>query len=515
MKSNKNKTVIVVLSTVVFVGLAAAGLSLILPKIISTGENTSAGSEAGDVTEAYIRTDGSQTGEKTPDQTEKRYQGETFELLAPAYGGYCIALTGGDTEGDTLSREAVTRWKAVCEELGVTVRVSICASMIGSDVTDARYQLLDAVTGAANSGTEIPDIVIFPGYVDLLYTAGAFLDLNTLDTLDTGAARWPAGIISAISVNGRLFGCAGDIVSDFYTWTYAIFYNRSLCAEKGVDVASLESDALSGSFTLDRFMEAISGVTDLLGTTDGVYGTGLPAMTGSATGNLALAYLTGAGVNFIDNVDGELRWVYDRENSYRVAEKLKSSDSASTTAFARQLGASLNGLKNAFNAGRICFMPGKLETASSGALSSLAGGYGVLPFPKYDGNQESYRTLTARNGVMMYAIPAANSGKAEAAGALIDALAGDAYEKMRPAFIESVLPSASDGGKQIMNLLFDTAECPRYSLLFNLLQNDVVGKTFDNLLAWQSDQMDLVDNNRHSCIHRLEGLSSSLPGNGK
>ena len=517
-KSYKIKTAAIILSVAVFAGLITAGLSLLLPEFISFGGKTPSGPEAGEVTEAYINTDETQTGEETPEQTEKirfPYEGETFELLAPAYGGYCVALTGGETEGDTLSRDAVARWKAVCEELGVTVRVSCCDSLPGKDSADGRHKLLDAVTGALESGTGIPDIVIYPGYIDLLYTAGAFLDLNTIDTLDTGAACWPSGINSSISVNGRLFGCSGDIVSDFYAYTYALFYNRALCAEKGVDVVSLESDALSGSFTLDRFMEAISAVKDQRYSAEGVFGSGLPSMTASAASNLALAYLTGAGVEFIVNEGGELKWVYDWNDAYQVANKLKSSDEGTLTAFERPLGNNINDFTKAFDSGRLCLIPGRLGTATSGAFSSLSGGYGVLPFPKYDGNQESYRTLTARNGVMMYAIPAANTEKAEAAGALIGALARDAYDNLRHTFIESVLPDATDNGRRIMNLLFDTAECPRYALLFNLLQTDSVGKTFENHLAYYGNAIDLVYNGRNSYIHSLEGLSRKLPGYGE
>ena len=267
-----------------------------------------------------------------------------------------------------------------------------------------------------------------------LLTEGLFLDLNRVDTLDLGKEWWAAGINSEIAVNGKQFGATGDIFCDLLPYTRAILFNRGLCAAQGVDIGQLQSLVLSGSFTFDSFLEAVTAAAS-----GGVYGLSLDF----GQNDNSFALLAANEISVIANRDGAFVYDYTPDRLILIGEKLFGA----TVKPAVFSAASHDDVFNKLTSGGLCFMTASLSMAEDPSLSSLSGGFGFLPLPKYNQEQSEYHSYVGRSGTGMFAMPSISQERIGAVGSVLEYLAFDARTNVSQVYADNeILSGASKAG---------------------------------------------------------------------
>lgn len=108
-----------------------------------------------------------------------------------------------------------------------------------------------------------------------------------------------------------------------------------------------------------------------------------------------------------------------------------------------------------FREGRALLVTASFNFAEK-TLRSLDLSYGIIPFPKYDENQEKYQTIS-QDAYSLFCVPL-TAGDAEMIGAVTEALAFDSYENVTPAYFESAMKakySQDEASARMLDLIRD------------------------------------------------------------
>ena len=195
----------------------------------------------------------------------------------------------------------------------------------------------------------------------------------------------------------------------------------------------LHNDSVhNGEWTLDKFIEYTSGMYSDL---DGNQAPSLGDRYGLAVTEVHFdAFYTGADMVTIE---------VDQDGALVVSEDLFSQKAVDVVDTVYNLlnksgdSETEKGV-NSFKEGNVLFV---IERASalSRHLSSVSFSFGILPIPKYDTNQESYKTCLSFPYTMYMISTAANN--ANAAAATIQLMAYESYKTITPALFEESMKS--------------------------------------------------------------------------
>ena len=428
----------------------------------SSSEGTASQSDPGtvmpqtdDTTEPFTGPETSEKTEPAPDSVTEPVtppvsvptaEGFRLEIAAAGTGRYCTSLLSEGTEGDYFSKKAYEGVFRTEQATGVRI-----VAVNGGNTSAALFK---SVTTKSVSGEPF-DCVIMPASAEYLLTNGLFTDLNSVPGLRFEQPWWAEGVNSEIAVNGKQFGATGDIFFDLIPNTRAILYSRGLCASRGVNVGELQSLVMSGSFTVDKFLEAARAAAS-----SDVYGLSLD-MTSGQNDNV-YAVIAGSEIKVVGNSDGRFTYDYEPDRLVALGGKLLAPE-LKPALFSPS---SHDEAVEKFTSGGLCFMNASLETAENASVAAMSVGFGFLPVPKYDLNQAEYRSFAGRSGLGIFAMPSIDSGRTGIVGAVLEFLACDAYANVRPLYEDGVLLSASSGAadpdRAVVSLIENTVCCPRY-----------------------------------------------------
>ena len=233
-------------------------------------------------------------------------------------------------------------------------------------------------------------------------------------------------------MRGRLGFASGDISTNMLWYMTVIFYNVSLAKEQGIE--DLHDVVLDGKWTLEKFETVIkdtyrdmnsNGIKDA-GDTFGFY---CPKDTIDS-------FLFGSGIRVIDHdADGNPRISddYGSEKTIKLVERLCKTFYDTNDAMT---GSAYNGTR--FAGGEYMLYSAYAHNAAI-QFKDVSFDMSVLPFPKYDAEQEDYIT-TESFSYSIYMIPDDAKNK-DMSGAVMEALASAAYRTTTPAIFEVSLKS--------------------------------------------------------------------------
>ncbi|MBQ9691602.1 MAG: extracellular solute-binding protein [Clostridia bacterium] len=151
--------------------------------------------------------------------------------------------------------------------------------------------------------------------------------------------------------------------------------------------------------------------------------------------------------------------------------------------------------KNDFPDGKVVFLLGFLNTAIESHMREMKPDFGILPFPKWDEDQEEYRSLL-HNTTIMAAIPVCTDiDKAnEEISAVIEVLASESYRRVSVPFYEAALKSAynrDDFSAQMIDIIAGKHDKVKSTLTKNFVHEYVsslgsMGNIFHTLMSQKS-----------------------------
>ena len=301
--------------------------------------------------------------------------------------------------------------------------------------------LADSISSQLMAGDSDYDILAGHAHADFGMAAnGYLLNINTLDSLGAGGiidysrSYWAKDFIDAASYKNFTYWLLGDISIETLGCMYVTFVNDSLyqrtCQER---YGSIYDIVTAGEWTIDTLCEMTSlcytdnngndsyddedtygWATHWIHVVDGIsMGLGLEYSQHLADGTVALTLATNPR-----NVDVLLKM-----------NELKALSTSHT--YAQEIATI-----NAFKEDRVMFMVNSLRHTELN-LREMQNDYYILPVPKLNTAQESYRTAL-HDQVTIFGISYAST-KVYASAVVLEALCAEHSRLVRPAYYDEAL----------------------------------------------------------------------------
>lgn len=376
------------------------------------------------------------------------YGGAAFNILCRDYKIYEIWTESLD--GEVVNDALYERNSRVGEIFNTEITNTPVAGAWGTQQT-----FKDAVTSSVQAGDNAYDLIAgYLAYTTTLAMDGYFMNLYDLPTLDLTQDWWAQGFVENNTINGRAYYTAGDISLTMWEYMYGMFFNKQLALD--YNITGLYDTVKNGQFTLDIFETDIKKVSqDLNGdgkyTAEDLYGYitnahsirnftttfDLPIAKRNEAGSYDLVYYTDKTVEVYNRV---FEFLYS-DNTIFISKPADDADYVE--------------MLNMFMENRGLFFSGTLDNTAM--LRGMDADFGILPFPKYDENQENYLSHSY-DGMSIFAVPKAIKDK-EMSGLITEALCAESRNTTVPAFYETVLQAKvvrDDESSEMLDLIRNT-----------------------------------------------------------
>lgn len=357
-----------------------------------------------------------------PDNT---YDGKNYVILAREVNIDQFFME--NATGDVLDDSFYERNIKVEDTYGVT----ISATPINGN-WDVRDQYINTIVSSVMAGDGAFNLI--DGYAAIIGSvvmAGCLYDLVTVPYIMPSEVWWSSNIMEGLSVNGKVYLTPGDITTTLYDNIHAMFFNRGEVLSYNMeDPYSLVMD---GRWTYDKMLSMISGIVrDLNGDNkydkNDFFGTVLYddltynnfhfafQIPITVTGDDGYPEFNLDSEEVIGLIDTMKKLVYETEGVYNLPTK-----QAEATAM--------------FKAGQCVLFPDLLGLGASLRDADIE--YGVLPYPKFNEQQEGYYT-TSRDGSTLFGIPT-DVDDISFTGHITEALCEASYSVVIPNYYNTVL----------------------------------------------------------------------------
>jgi ABC-type glycerol-3-phosphate transport system substrate-binding protein len=414
----------------------------------SADENDSAdqGTTAAAESDTQVETEEETEYDRLKELGEYTGEKETFKILdANDYPALHVNYSSGELTGDALNDALYNREQAMEERYGVKIEYTA-----GGSVADGMNLIRNAVA-AGDTPYDLCISALMSGGIGSAALEGLFADMKESSSLSLTAPWWSKLVYENFLLNDKLLFSTGDFASTVYQQPSAMILNSDLLEDNGITTDFYQT-VRDGKWTLDLVNSTFVPLNnDLNG--DGVMDVendyfGLIYQKNDLGCN---ALLIGAGASIVTIEDGKLTLALNNEKTVNLVEKLHSL--TCDIQYTEQ-----NDIYNkAFVENRAVAMIHLISTAQRDALCDMESDYMVMPMPKADEAQESYRSLLNPWSAAYVAIPM--NADVESSGFLAEAMAYYAYENIRPEIYEKILKAKTlrdAGSSEMLDIVFDT-----------------------------------------------------------
>ncbi len=389
------------------------------------------GTVSTDTGDGYTYDENGYINDKLPDDLD--FGSTNINMLHWSVAGEYIDELSAEGNASIIDTVTYYRIKNVEERLNCYISIEYARGD-----WDARNDFVSKLYNSVSAGDSNYDIVSYYSFaapIGVMY--GLNQDLNKVPYLDLDMPWWVQDLNDGASVDGRLYFATGDIAPTVIKATYCMFFNADKAAEYGYTSEELYTQAIEGKWTMEKMKEMIKNTyrdSNESGAVDVEDTFGLTIYNNVCYD--ALFYAT--GMRIIDrNNDGSLSLSrnFTGEKTDTLLDEWKNLLNSRDAACVEDMGEN-------FKSGDSLLLLSQFDFALT-KLSDVKFKYGVLPLPKYDDSQENYgTTLSAWHSV--YGITS-TTRKLDMAGAVMEALASDAYRNITPAIYEQGLKTRYAG----------------------------------------------------------------------
>lgn len=264
------------------------------------------------------------------------------------------------------------------------------------------------------------------------------IDLNTLEGIDLSNPWWDQNLVKNCSIGGRNYFATGDISIMDNDATWVMMFNKAMIQQ--YDLESPYELVKNNEWTFDKMYEMMHAVAGDGKGDDGNGKVDYDVDTfGWVTHNSSrdgLYYAAGLQVVAKDEYDMPYMTKSDLERTVNVlgmAQKMWTEKSMTWSA--DRDGYSAVELQQIFESGRALFMGEVMQLVIR--LREMELDFGIIPFPKYDSEQENYGHYVHQTSVMM-SIPI-TCENAENVAYVLEAMAAESMYTLTPAYYETAL----------------------------------------------------------------------------
>ncbi|MBR5445646.1 MAG: hypothetical protein IKV57_05965 [Clostridia bacterium] len=290
--------------------------------------------------------------------------------------------------------------------------------------------------------------------------SGVAYNWNDVSYVDFEKPWWNSVIADELDFNNMLFLAVSDYCISAIDYTWAFVYNRDMAADNGI--GDLYDTVEEGAWDFDTFNSLCKQVavdTNGDGKNDFNDQYGFTTHFNSAVCNWSFAF----DIRYIVRDDAGDPYILPQSDKMMTAtEKLYGllheggAAMYCSDAVVKEMGQPSHDLavSTFFKEGHSLFAALRIYVIDE--LRDMEGEFGIIPFPKYDKEQEAYYTHVDGHAPLM--ILPKTLGNAENAGLVMEALAYESNQLVVPAVYEIVLQSKyarDEASSRMLDLILD------------------------------------------------------------
>ena len=280
-------------------------------------------------------------------------------------------------------------------------------------------------------------LIIRDGGVDAfdLSLQNLLFNLKDLEYVDLNEAYWDKQAVEAFTVNNKCFIGVGDITLADELLAGAMLYNKKMAAEFQIgDVYSMVNE---GDWTIDKLIEMMTNVGSDLNN-DSIYDKNDRFGYLGEERTLDQMWFASGETMTHKNPDGSMYVDLIGERSVAVIDKVWSlmNENANFGYWTKIESSANTANYELFTANKVLF-----QGTTMRPITQLRGKdveYGIIPYPKYDEDQEKYYTYQ-NPGACISAVVPVTASDTEMSGAVMEALAYYGKQELYPAIYEVLL----------------------------------------------------------------------------
>lgn len=405
----------------------------------------SCGSENGDETTVPSVSDGTTTEAASTDRLDElgaRDFGKRKFLILDAhdYPQNTMNRPRDDRQGDVLNDAIYDRDSRISERYNCTIEYILTENgKTGCETFSKNYLAGDYYCDIISSTVSASNTL------RSLMSQSMLTDLNSIEYLSFDKPWWSQLINQNLTLGGRAFFAAGDILADMYISPSILVANLKLLEQytPDVDIYELVSD---GKWTIDKMLGYSKFNNDLDGDDTLHTLTDFFGYIGDSTGYMLStnSFLIGCGIN-ITKADGD-KLSMNLMND-RVTEVI---DKVSQLVPHESMDDRRDYIVHTFKEDRAIFAQTYMGDVKNN-LRAMESDYIILPFPKYDEEQDTYRNLVNGWSSCFMAIP--DNTDVDEVGFFAEALCYDAYVNVRPAVYDNLLKTKLARDERSTNMI--------------------------------------------------------------
>lgn len=347
------------------------------------------------------------------------FEGRAYRILCRTDRSYEFDIT--ESSGDLVDDAVWERNLTVENEYGVSIQ-PITAAGTWSD----RSTFTELITAAVVAGDDAYDLVAgYNAYITSLITQDCLTDLYTSD-IDFSSPWWYAGFHDNVAIGGKMYFCLGDASLTMWENLEVVFFNRSLISDYNLD--SPYDLVLNDTWYFDTMRQACAAVSCDVDQNNTYNEEDRWGMIFYNIRDLA-SYL---GISYC-TFDNDGYPVLSLYSERMIDTYAKLYDFLNPTHEAKQFTPDVD--QKIFTENRALFFQAPLRYAELMRESDTD--FGMVPFPKYDANQDRYYT-TVVDDLSVFCIPASTQDLAYS-GLILDALCRTSNELVIPKYYDTVL----------------------------------------------------------------------------
>lgn len=354
---------------------------------------------------------------------EKKFNDE-FVILSRKSTTY--ELESQEITGDIVTDAVTARNQAVEGRFGVTIKVVPLAG----EWSD-RDSFFSHVKNSVSSGKSEYDMIsTHSAYIVNFGINGIAYNMNELDQIDFSKKWWSKFYAENVTINGKVYSALGDIDYTLYQYMMALFVNKKLAVD--YNIGDIYAPVQDGSWTYERMMENVKKVykdENGNGNVDqgDVFGLALAAHTARMAATAWDTKMT------VKNSEGVQELNLPNEKYLDVYNTLYDCIyNNSNNVFFKD---DINLIINEFVEERALYMSERV--AASEKMKDMNSDYGIIPFPKYNAEQQRYIS-SSRDYTSAIAVPS-NIDNPEMVGTVIEAMCMYGYQKITPQYYDVTL----------------------------------------------------------------------------
>lgn len=415
-----------------------------------------------------------------------KFTGKTISIISRGRSWCKDEVSVEALTGDVINDAIYNRNAAVEDRLGVKI-----VNYLTTD--NDNYSITETIRKQVQAGTNEYNLFANSVYATIMYTAdNLFQDMTELTYLDLEQPYWSQGFNEAASIGEAQYFATGAICLSLYRFIFVTFFNKNIFDEN--QIPYLYDVVNDGKWTLDYQREISQGIyNDLNG-------------DGNKDANDRYGFITNHNMIGVDaywsscdlpilskDADNFLKYDVNVERLSAAVDKINLLLWENDGAYRvdnKSADAEQDDICRMFSQDQAAMTTLRLIHVESNEMRNMASLYGIVPIPKLDETQESYRSY-AHDTMTAYGIPlTVVDDELEMVGAFMEALASESYRTVTPAYYELALKTKYVSDEESVKMLDDIIN--NFYVDAGVLYTKKISSFHQNMRGWVGSNKNTV-----------------------